>query len=66
MATPLGKNPCHGRGHKIYSFGRPLLCLLTCLLTLFVLCLVEENSFFYEVMNFHYITYMDTPNHKNP
>ena len=52
------------RGHEIYNFGRSYLGYHTCKLTLCVLFLGEEKIF-KEIMNFHNMTYMDTPKHKN-
>ena len=65
MATPQHKNPCSG-GHEIYKFGRPFLGHHYYTLSLFDLCLDVEKKIFKEIMQFHYMTYMATPVHKNP
>ena len=39
------------------------------IIPVYLLCLFyawEKIRFYKEIMNFHYITYMDTPQHKNP
>ena len=64
MATPQHKNRCPG-GHEIYNFGRPFLGHYYYILSLFDLCLGVEKIFT-EIMYFHYVTYMATPQRKNP
>ena len=59
------KNPCPG-DHAIYNSIRPFLVHHNYILTLSVLCLGEEKTIFKEIMHFHYMTYMVTPQHKNP
>ena len=65
MATPQHKNPCPGR-YEIYNFGRPFLGHHYFILTLSDICLGVEKKIFRELMYFHYITYMVTPQSKNP
>ena len=65
MATPLHKNPC-SRGHEIHNFGRPFLGHHYYILGLSDLCLGIEKKIFKEIMQFHNMTYMATPYHKNP
>ena len=65
MATPQHKNPCPG-GHEIYNFGGPFLGNHYYILSLSNLCLGVEKKIFKEIMHFHYVTYMATPQHKNP
>ena len=60
----LHQNPNPG-GHEIYNFGRPILVIIT----LYLVCLSmpgsrEEN--FLRKMHFHFMTYMATPQQKNP
>ena len=61
MATPLHKSPCP-------NFGRSLLGHhnYTIILGLSDVCLGVEKKFFNDIMQFHYMTYMATPLHKNP
>ena len=67
MAMPQQRTPADcPRGHEIYNFGRHFLDHHTCILTLSVLCLGEEKKIFKEIMHFHYMIYMATPQHKNP
>ena len=61
----LVRDPCP-RGNEIYNFGRPFFDHYSCLINMFVLCLGEENTILNEIMHFHYMTYMATPQHKNP
>ena len=65
MATPQHKNPCPG-GHEIYNFGGPFRGHHYYILSLSNLCLGVEKKIFKEIMHFHYMTYMATPQHKNP
>ena len=65
MATPKRKNPCPG-GHEIYNFGRPFLGHHYSILSLSNICLGVEQKIFEEIINFHYMTHMATPQHKNP
>ena len=64
-ATPQYKNPCP-RDHEIKNFGGPFLEHYYFTLSLSDLCLGVEKYIFEEIMYFHYITYMATPQHKNP
>ena len=54
MATPLHKNPCP-RGHKIYNLGHHYY-----ILGLSDLCLGVEKKIFKEIIQFLYMSYMDT------
>ena len=65
MATPKHKNPCP-RGHEMYNFGRAFLVHHYYIFGLSDLCLRVEKKIFKEIMHFHYMTYMATPEHKNP
>ena len=65
MATPQHKNPYPG-GHEIYNFGRPFCGHHYYILGLSDLCLGVEKMIFKEIMHFYYMTYMATPQHKNP
>ena len=66
MATPQHQNPCPG-GHDSYNFGRPFLGHhYYYLLSLSDLCPRVKKKVFKEIMHFHYMTYMATPQHKNP
>ena len=62
-ASPQRKNPCPG-GHKICNFGRPFLGHHYNILSFSHLCLRVEKIF-KEIMYFHYMTYMTTPQRKN-
>ena len=64
MATLQHNNPCPG-GHEIYNFNRPYLGHHYYILSLFDLCLGVEKIC-KEIMHFHFMNYMDTPQHKNP
>ena len=64
MAMPQHKNP-YPRGHEIYNFGRPFLGHHYYIHGLSDVCLGVEKKIFKEIMHFHYITYMATPEHKN-
>ena len=59
------KNPCPG-GHEIYNFGEPFLGHHYYTLSSPDLCLGVEKMIFKKKMYFHYITYMATPQNKNP
>ena len=65
MATPEHKNPCPW-GHEIYNFGRPFLGHNNYIFGLSDQCLRVEKKIVKEIMHFHYMTYMATPEHKNP
>ena len=65
MATPQHKNPCPG-GHEIYNFGRPFLGHHYYVRSLSDLCLGVKKRIFKGIMHFHYMTYMATPQPKNP
>ena len=65
MATPQHKNPCP-RSHQIYNFGKLFLGHHYYILSLSDLCLGVEKTIFEEIMYFHYLTYMATPQRKNP
>ena len=52
--------------YEIYNFGRPFLGQHYYILSLSDLGLGVEKSIFKEIMDFHYMTYMTTPMHKNP
>ena len=65
MATPQHKNTCPG-GHEIYNFGRNLLGQYYYIISFSDLCLGVEKKIFKELMHFHCMTYMSTPQHKNP
>ena len=54
------------KGHEIYHFRRPYLGYHKYIITLSILCLGEENKMLKEIMHFHNITYMATPQHKKP
>ena len=64
LATTQHKNPCFW-GHAIYNFGRSFLGHHIYILTFSVLCL-GVKKILKEIMYFHYINYMVTPQHKNP
>ena len=49
----------------IYNFGRPFLGYHYYILGLSNLCLGAEKNF-KEITHFLYLTYMTTPQHKNP
>ena len=66
MAMPQHKIPCPV-GHEIYIVGRPFFrhhC--NYILSLSDLCLGVEKKIFKEIMHFHYMNYMATPQHKKP
>ena len=63
--TPLHKNPCLG-GHENYNFGRHFLVYHCYILVCLIYAMEKRRRFFKEIMHFHYMTYMDTPLHKNP
>ena len=65
MATPYHKNPCLG-GNEIYNFGRTFLCNHHYILSLSDLCLRVKKKNFKGIMHFQYMTYMATPQQKNP
>ena len=65
MTTHQHKNPCLG-GHKIYNFGWPFLGQHYFTLSLSDLCLGVEKKILKEILNFHYTTYMNTSQQKNP
>ena len=64
-ATPQRKNPYPG-GHEIYNLGRPFLVHHYYILSLSDLCLGVKKKIFKGIMHFHSLTYMVTPQHKNP
>ena len=65
MATPWHMNPCPGY-HESYNFGRSFHGHQYFILNLSDLCMGVEKKIFEEIMHFHYMTYMATPQHKNP
>ena len=65
MTTPQHKNPCP-MGHELYNFGRLFLGIHNYILSLYVLCLGVGKKIFKDIMHFHYMTYMVTPQQKNP
>ena len=65
MATPKHKNPCP-RGHEVHTFGRPFLGHYYYILSLSDLCLGVKTKILKEIMHFHYMTNMATPQNKNP
>ena len=64
MATPQHKNPCLG-GHGSYNFCRALLGHYH-IHSLSDLCLRVQKKIFKGIKYFYFITYMATPQHKNP
>ena len=65
LATPQHKNPLPG-GHEIYNFGTPFLGHPYYIHSLSDLCIGVEKKIFKEIMFFHYMTYMATPQGNNP
>ena len=65
MTKPQHKNPCSG-GHEIKILGGPFLGYYYYTLSLSDLCLGVEKNILKEIMYFHYITYMSTPQQRNP
>ena len=64
LSTPQHKNP-FPRGHEIYKFGRPFLGYHYYKLGLSNLCLGVEKKIVKEIIHFHCIIYMTTPQQKN-
>ena len=62
---PKHKNPCPG-GYEIYNLRRPFLGHQKYILHLSEPCPGVEEKIFKEIMHFHNMTYMATPEHKNP
>ena len=65
MVMPFNKNPSPV-GHEIYNFGTPFLCHHNDILSLSDLCLGVEKKILKQIMHFQYMTYMPTPQDKNP
>ena len=63
MVMPQHKNPCPG---VLKYFVRPFLGHHYYILGMCDLCLGVEQKIFKEIMHFHDMTNMATPQHKNP